>query len=121
MAQLAVLQEDLAISKSKTKKAEADSLRNEQTYHLLRDKSDMLQRELNALCEERIELQQEKHNFKSDIKGLNDQCDSYLRRIKMYGRQTEEQARDIELYKAHCEQKNVTIAALQKNFSEFKQ
>ena len=43
-------------SKLDTKKAETEAMRNEMTYHLMKDKTDMLHRELSALCEERIEL-----------------------------------------------------------------
>ena len=54
------LTQDLEISKQETKKADNAAARNEMTYHLLKDKSDMLQKELNNLCEVRIDLETEK-------------------------------------------------------------
>ncbi len=54
------LTEGLEISRQETKKAEHAATRNEMTYHLLKDKSDMLQKELNNLCEIRIDLETDK-------------------------------------------------------------
>ena len=55
--------QDIARQVELTKKAESDSLRNERTYHLMKDKKDMLLKELKEAQDEKIQLTLDKQNL----------------------------------------------------------
>ena len=75
----------------------------------MKDKKDMLMKELNELQEERIQLQMDKQDLENEIKGQNDKVDSFKLRIKMYERSTEEQKRDLDKAMILIQEKNEKI------------
>ena len=75
----------------------------------MKDKKDMLMKELNELQEERIQLQMDKQELENEIKGQNDKVDSFKLRIKMYERSTEEQKRDLDKAMILIQEKNEKI------------
>ena len=103
---------DLEKQTELTKKAEADSLRNERTYHLMKDKKDMLLKELDKTQKERILLETDKSGLLNEIKSTNDALESANKRIKLYQRSTEEQKTNLDKAILLIQEKNEQLNEL---------
>lgn len=71
-------------------------MRNERTYHLMKDKKDMLLKELDKTQKDRILLETDKSGLLNEIKSTNDALESSNKRIKLYQRSTEEQKTNLD-------------------------
>ena len=62
----------------------------------MKDKKDMLLRELDKTQKERILLETDKSGLLNEIKSSNDALESANKRIKLYQRSTEEQKSNLD-------------------------
>ena len=62
----------------------------------MKDKKDMLLRELDKTQKERILLETDKSGLLNEIKSTNDALESANKRIKLYQRSTEEQKTNLD-------------------------
>ena len=86
----------------------------------MKDKKDMLLKELDKTQKERILLESDKSGLLNEIKSTNDALESANKRIKLYQRSTEEQKTNLDKAILLIQEKNEQINELNTEYQTFK-
>ena len=86
----------------------------------MKDKKDMLLKELDKTQKDRILLETDKSGLLNEIKSTNDALESSNKRIKLYQRSTEEQKTNLDKAILLIQEKNEQLNELNTEYQTFK-